>query len=590
MNDEFNKAVSAYQSGRLDEAFRLAAPINAPEAQHLAGLSLAGLGQLDDAIVRFERAAETHPQPVNVLVDFASVMRRARRLEDAVSIYQRALAATPSSSKALNGLAIAQIELERYADAEAALTKLIALEPGNAGALNNLGILLLRQKRHQDAFDAFTKALSIKPNLASACANRGNALRGLNRLEEAEADGRKAVGLAPASQDAHYQLANTLRVRGEVDAAAGAYRTALSLDPARSDIHGDLARMLWEAGQLESAFADLDQAIAATGSSELALLRGTFAFRAGDMSRAELEAGRIPEGPCKAHAFSLQGRVARQRNDRERALAALRASAALAPDDFELLHHCCEAELAFGAYEAAAQRLDRAAPKEHLQRHIGLKALAMRAGGDPTYSRYYDYDRLVRAIDIEAPDGFDSVDAFNAALATAIKRLHSSKVQPIDQTLFGGTQSFGSLWGEGDPAIKTFAKTMMSLARRYADRLPFERDHPFLGASRGKLAEAGSWSVILASGGGHVDHIHPEGWVSAVYYVQTPADLGGADKAGYLRLGASGVSGLALPAEHWVEPKPGRVVFFPSYIWHGVETFSSAEERIAAPFDLAITG
>jgi hypothetical protein len=93
--------------------------------------------------------------------------------------------------------------------------------------------------------------------------------------------------------------------------------------------------------------------------------------------------------------------------------------------------------------------------------------------------------------------------------------------------------------------------------------------------------------VILSSGGGHVDHFHPAGWISASYYVESPAEIFAGARAGYLRLGATGVPGLSLPAERYFPPKPGTVVFFPSYIWHGVEPFAAASPRVTAPFDLA---
>jgi hypothetical protein len=117
--------------------------------------------------------------------------------------------------------------------------------------------------------------------------------------------------------------------------------------------------------------------------------------------------------------------------------------------------------------------------------------------------------------------------------------------------------------------------------------LPDDPDHPFLSQKTRNLVCAGAWSVMLSSGGGHVDHYHPQGWISASYYVRVPPEVGAGEKAGFLRLGGSGIAGVSLPPERWIRPEEGAVVFFPSYIWHGVEPFASTSPRVTAPFDLA---
>ncbi len=211
----------------------------------------------------------------------------------------------------------------------------------------------------------------------------------------------------------------------------------------------------------------------------------------------------------------------------------------------------------------------------------------MRIADDPDYRRFYDYDRLTAQIDIDPPAGFSSIDQFNDALLGAIAPLHRAKQRPLEQTLFGGTQSPGRLWNEDNPVIQVFAETMLAAARRFVETLPEDRGHPFLSRKSSDLECAGAWSVMLASGGGHVDHIHPAGWISASYYVASPPEIFAGERAGHLRLGASGVPGVSLPAERYFAPRAGSVVFFPSYIWHGVEPFEAPAPRVTAPFDLA---
>ena len=38
--------------------------------------------------------------------------------------------------------------------------------------------------------------------------------------------------------------------------------------------------------------------------------------------------------------------------------------------------------------------------------------------------------------------------------------------------------------------------------------------------------------------------------------------------------------------DHFVRPEPGRLVLFPSYMWHGTAPFSGDEDRLTVAFDI----
>ena len=40
-----------------------------------------------------------------------------------------------------------------------------------------------------------------------------------------------------------------------------------------------------------------------------------------------------------------------------------------------------------------------------------------------------------------------------------------------------------------------------------------------------------------------------------------------------------------LTPELYVQPKPGRLVLFPSYMWHGTVPFASSQQRLTVAFD-----
>jgi uncharacterized protein (TIGR02466 family) len=111
---------------------------------------------------------------------------------------------------------------------------------------------------------------------------------------------------------------------------------------------------------------------------------------------------------------------------------------------------------------------------------------------------------------------------------------------------------------------------------------------PLRSRNIGKAKIHSAWSVRLRPSGFHVNHLHPEGWLSSAFYVETPATaLETAGREGWIKFGEPGVpTSPALAAEHFVRPEPGRLVLFPSYMWHGTVPFTSDERRMTIAFDV----
>ncbi|WP_417485499.1 tetratricopeptide repeat protein [Maricaulis salignorans] len=507
---------------------------------------------------------------------------------------RRAPPPAPGFVDAWFNLGVTLAETGQPDDAERAYRAVLAVQPGHAAALNGLGNLAVKQEALEAALDWFDQAVGAQPDAAYIRVNRGCLYRTLGRVDDALADLDLAVKLAPKSADAHYQRANSLRNLGRFDAARQGYLNALQCAPLRADIHRDQASLAWEMGEGAGATRWLDQVLQQQANSGLQLVRAEILMRSGQPEEAERAASLALElEPANAPARALRGELRSRLGRREAGLDDLRAAfraavSATGADaaDFAIRHQLVEALLPAGEVEEALTLLDAEPAPAHLQKHVALQSLAWRVRGDDRYRRFYDYDRFTAKRMIGTPPGYASLDAFNAALAEDIRRLHGGGAQPLDQTLFGGTQSAGRLWDQDSAVIRSLADALLDAARTFVAGLPDDPDHPFLRRKRGDLELTGAWSVRLRSGGGHVDHIHPAGWISACYYVAVPESVMAGERAGWLRLGASGVAGLDLPAERYIQPEPGAAIFFPSYIWHGVEPFVSDEVRVTAPFDL----
>jgi len=156
--------------------------------------------------------------------------------------------------------------------------------------------------------------------------------------------------------------------------------------------------------------------------------------------------------------------------------------------------------------------------------------------------------------------------------------------------LRGGTQTDGPLFSRIAPEIQQLRAAVVAAVEQYVAGLPpIEPQHPLLGFRRDRPVRfAGSWSVRLRDSGYHVSHVHPQGWISSALYVALPdADRAADPHAGWLALGAPPASLVSSPlAARFIEPKPGRLVLFPSWMWHGTVPFQ-AGERLTVAFDVA---
>ncbi|WP_203294636.1 tetratricopeptide repeat protein [Maricaulis parjimensis] len=593
MMRELQIAAQLLQQGRPEEAIArldaiLAQYPQEPEALHLRGLARGRAGQFEGALADFQAAAVRHSQPHAVLSNLGNLKRRAGDLEGALAAYEAALEKQPSFADARVNMGITLTDLRRFSEAAAAFEAVIRQQPGHTAALNGLGIVLTHQGDEDGALEAYSQCVSANSGVIMPRINRGALLRGRNQADASLADLEEACRLAPRLAEAHFQRGHTLRTLGQTEAAREAYRQAVSCAPQRADIHRDLAGLLWEMGEGEGSTAVLDQALAQQPTADLFHTRARVLMRTG-RPEAALEAASeaLALDARHADAKALRGEILGKLGDPGIAINEIRAALDMSDGkDFAIRHQLAEACLAAGRYDEAEQALDAVPPAEHLQKHVALQVTAWRCLGDERYKRFYDYDLLTAKRFIETPPGFQSLDAFNAELAARIEHLHSTRVQPIEQTLFGGTQSPGRLWDVDDPVIQALGTALLDMAKRFVSELPDDPDHPFLCRKSDQLKLTGAWSVRLTSGGGHVDHIHPAGWISASYYVQVPQAVAEGERAGWLRLGVPGVAGLELDAERYILPEAGSAILFPSYMWHGVEPFEADEVRVTAPFDL----
>lgn len=234
-----------------------------------------------------------------------------------------------------------------------------------------------------------------------------------------------------------------------------------------------------------------------------------------------------------------------------------------------------------GRYHDALKLAERNYPEPGLAAIWPYRALLWRLLGDPRWEWLEGDERLVGRYDL--PLSADSLHQ----LGICLRALHVGSGAPLDQSVRGGTQTDGNLFARAEPEIRNLRSLITeAVAEHVAQLPPLDPAHPTLRAPRGPVRYSGAWSVRLRGAGYHHDHVHTEGWLSSAFYVDLPEALGADDEAGWLTLGENRRLVPDLDAFRTIEPIKGRLVIFPSTMWHGTRPFESGE-RLTVAFDVA---
>ena len=464
------------------------------------------------------------------------------------------------------------------------LTPVVANANAPWQALSAQADLLKRAGRLAESVAASQRLVVVRPHSVPARHNLASTLGDLGRAAEAEAACRSAMAIGGDAPETWLVLARAMQVQSRFDEAEDAYRQALARRPGYGEGLRDLSQLLWmRDADLEAACVPLDAAIAASpDASMLRQIKARLLEYAGEGERAyrTLVAGPL-DGPGELSAAQSCLML-----DARRALDHANRAAALAGGDVPaIMVTQAECLLALGEAEAALAPIEALRAREPLNQHVlAFQATAWRMLGDDRYGPMYDYDAFVRPYRLETPQGWASLEAYLVDLARALHQLHTLKTHPVGQSLRGGSQTAAALTQSDDPAIRAFFQVIDRPIRNYMAAVGQGGD-PLRARNTGDYRIQGSWSVRLRPNGFHADHIHSNGWLSSACHIELPPEVAGEGREGWLRFGAP-PSLPNLAAEHHVQPQPGTLVLFPSYMWHGTQPFGGEASRLTLAFDV----
>lgn len=514
-------------------------------------------GRFDDAIAAYRSELARDADVAETWLELGGALKRAGRAGEAEAIYRNILAQAPQYVPARLTLSALLIDQQRYKEAENISRDGLRFPapPQLAGVLhNNLALALRGQHRQAEALEHLEAAQKLNPDLPGLDLLRTDTLRELSRFDEALALLESLIARQPELPLWHRSYNELLYHLNRNDEALKSYDRA----PASREMLLDKAYFLSHEQRREETLAvfrelaarDPNDRVAAAGiaNSLLNMKRYDEAATAFDLALAQ--------GTDDPDVYSCAAAVALHRDDPEKTVA------------------LCEQALV----------LDPRSQTALATLSVGLRLL-----GDERDELLNRYDSFVRVFDLEPPAGFSSMGDFNAELVGYLETIHPNPRKYHNQTLRSGTQTTGNLFGGGHDLVDRVEVRIRQALDRYIGEMKADPNHPFLSRLTLNTRYNGSWSSRLGDCGFHVNHTHPKGWISSCYYAGVPeVARDETQRQGWIKFGESGFEHLAAknPPRRAVQPVPGRLVLFPSYMWHGTIPFHAPTPRTTIAFDV----
>ena len=588
-------AYTLFQQGDLAHAYVAVQKIKTIWGSHakvfqLEALIMKAQGDNQASIDCFKSSLELNPLSAEVHNSLANVYKDCNDWKQSIEHYQAALVLEPNYLVAQRNLALCYVAQGSTDEAKTVLTEILVKHSSDVSALVALANIEREEKEFDLAELNYQKAIANNEGYFNAWYNRAINAQLNGNKSFAKTCFQKAFNLQPDSESVAIAMANFEVEEGNLDHAKKRLNEFLVKNPRAVAVHKELDRLLWETGESIQLGNTLKTAIKTL--PENLELRNIYAEQLLMANKLDVAIPIIEE---TLRHFGEHPTALFQRAK----CYAMTKEFDLAIDDFKKsldLHHdnsvandLIQLLLMINDLQQAESYIDlNLTHNNQCQLSWAMQGLLWREKNDERYDWLYQYENLVQSYQIDVPIGYQDREEFLGHLKKALLSLHHSSTAPLDQTLRNGSQTSPKLFSKTIDSIQLLKQLCSQVVSEYLGSLKVDSEHPFLSRVTDDFYFSGSWSVRLYNQGFHVNHIHPEGWISSSTYISVPP-LNIAGDEGCIKFGeASFLQSANNKIEKIIRPENGLVVLFPSYTWHGTVPFNtdSNEIRLTAPFDV----
>jgi tetratricopeptide (TPR) repeat protein len=290
-------------------------------------------GDLDAAIVEFEKSILLDPGNANIFINRGKARANKGELDAAIADYDKAVSLDADNALAYNNRCFARVKKGDFDAAIADCDRVIALDPSFAYAYNNRGLAFASQGKFDKAMADYDKSIAFDGENIFAYQNRGDARIEMGNWDGAIADFEKCITINAKSAEAYNGRGLAHYYKGELDQALADYNKTLEIDPNLAITYNNRGLALAEKGSLDQAMADYNKAIALDDKNDSAYSnRGHLRSQKGDLNGALTDFDKaLAVNPKSVEAYNGRGLTRFSKDEFDQAIADFDKAIAIKP-------------------------------------------------------------------------------------------------------------------------------------------------------------------------------------------------------------------------------------------------------------------
>jgi tetratricopeptide (TPR) repeat protein len=528
--------------------------------------------------------------------NIGNAYKRASEYKKSRRHYENAIQLEEKYQDAWNNLVSLLVETEEYVEALSVANQADTLF-GHSKRL----ILLCAQARrgllqHEQAITLLNSIIQYEPNDASAKLELGKTYFSAGQCETAIHYYFELINAGINEFAIWHNLGNAYSNLSRYDEAIEAYQKSINLNPAYAQSYKNMTELKWEIGDHQNLFTHYKKAFESSlHSVDLQLDYLEQVIRLG----LNKEALKIVEALSKvnrlnARFIGLSSRACKVNGDIKKAFELEKKILTLKFIPTEARLNFVETALQSNEFEVAQLELNKVLQLEPDNQF----ALALSHTGARLAPLLFDtsvlsVDKFIFEFTIKPPKGFSTTATYCQALDKYLQVLHKGKHQPLEQTLHLGVQTRGNLFDDNHPLITHLVdefERYIEDAKTYIKEInKLQNICLYPGFTNHEPSYfSGSWSVKLHDMGYHSNHMHPLGWLSSAFYVTLPKEIQNEKKkAGWFYVGVPNIDLQSeLTPTRYIKPEVGKLILFPSFLWHGTVPFNEKYYRLTVACDV----
>lgn len=588
----FKKALQAHQSGNLalaSEYYQKFLKRNPREynALQLLGTVYHARGDNETALRYLQSSLKVKAEQPQVMLNVATCQRQLKDYDAALKTLSHLVRKDASNFGAFKARMFVLVEMGDFQRAYQELDAQIHKFPGHYELYNLLGAVACECKHYSKAIKAYQKAVKIRPNSDVARHNLGLAYLQNGEPEKALKEYQLVLNSGKHSYQLMHNLGNAYFELGHFEQALTYFNNALKLNYKSIDTHRRVSDTLWEMGNSKQFVQTFESALKRIPDDPKYLfeyVRRLLRVQRITDAEARLEA-QLQTLQSNPEFQYLYGKCRLLLGDRKHALEWLKkagqADTLSGCDKLEVCRFLLKFDLDREA-EALATSVLTMQPAHTSA--LAMWGVCLHRRRDRQENELNNYEQLVTEYQLLDPvhDG-----NFYRTLIETLTRLHRSYEEQPDKSSHNGTQTSGHLFRRKEACLGELQHRIQEKLSQYLiEKSAFNKWGSWPDSEQFEISKA--WSVRLKEGGYHRPHHHSHGKISGLFYAALP-------RSGSREKNGSGMVSFGTPTfkdndafqtEKIIKPETGKLILFPSYLWHCTLPQTGEGQKITVSFDV----